>query len=399
MAKQNLTLDITATMGHPDICSVAEWLVEQGFIADWSENLDQFLPYDGEGDMIDYVWAHVGTRVLVDTSNGPVTCKVLVSPDSKVMEVLADTDSDSAVADIYKYFVSRLSGKFNIKETSDLKETLNATGLDPLVGEDEPNKAGQPESIQEKCVKMLTSIPLTEDLDRLSAEILYSTFGNDVVSLCEQSFSFQEHDLSHHDTNFTLFGKNFILRFTNSMGIHMVEVGLDLEDTPFPENAVVVHNIESLEKCILVNFFDFEEKVRIMTGGKIDIESARIDNYNTIVYTGMYGIYKAEVFVKPTTKLVQVELFDGDKSIGDSPVVHLDEPLEDDLATIVNSTKEEDEPKEEEKCPFCSGGSPDCDSEVLHMERDGDFADIYKEGKYMGTFHWKFCPLCAKPLA
>jgi hypothetical protein len=193
MAKQNLTLDITATMGHPDICSVAEWLVEQGFIADWSENLDPFLPYDGEGDMIDYVWAHVGTRVLVDTRDGSVTCKVLISPDSKVMEVLADTDSDSAVADIYKYFVSRLSDKFNIVESDDLKETLNAAGLDPLAGEDEP--------------------------------------------------------------------------------------------------------------------------------------------------------------------------------------------------------------KEEEKCPFCSGGSPDCDSEVLHMERDGDFADIFNEGKYMGTFHWKFCPLCAKPLA
>jgi hypothetical protein len=399
MAKQNLTLDITATMGHPDICSVAEWLVEQGFIADWSENLDQFLPYDGEGDMIDYVWAHVGTRVLVDTCNGPVTCKVLVSPDSKVMEVLADTDSDSAVADIYKYFVSRLSDKFDIQETPDLKDTLDGLGIDPLA-KDDTKEAGQSESIQEKCIKMLTSIPLTEDLDRLSAEILYSSFGNDVVSLSEQSFSFQEHDLSHHDTNFTLFGKNFILRFTNSMGIHVVEVGLDLEDTPFPENAVVVNNIEHLGEVILANFFNFEEKVRIMTGGKIDIKSARIDNYNTIVYTGTYGNLKAEVFVKPTTKLVQVELFDGDKSIGDSPVVHLGESLEDDLATIVSSTKDENEPKEEEKCPFCSGGSPDCDSEVLHMERDeGDFANIFNEGKYMGTFHWKFCPLCAKPLA
>ncbi len=192
MAKQKLTLDITATMGHPDICSVAEWLVENGFVADWNENLDGLLPYDGEGDIIDYAYAHLGVRALVDTCKGPVTCKVLMSTDSKVMEVLANTDSDSAVADIYKYFVSRLSDKFDIVESDDLKDTLYSAGLDPLAGEDEP--------------------------------------------------------------------------------------------------------------------------------------------------------------------------------------------------------------KEEEKCPFCSGGSPDCGSEVLHMERDGDLADIFNEGKFMGTFHWKFCPLCAKPL-
>lgn len=398
MAKQKLTLDITATMGHPDICSVAEWLVENGFVADWNENLDDLLPYDGEGDIINYAYTHLGVWTPVDTSNGPVSCKVLVSPDSKVMEVLANTDSDSALVDIYNHFVSRLSDKFDIVESDDLKETLIAAGFDPLA-KDEAEKDGQPESIQEKCIKMLTSIPLTEDLDRLSAEILYSSFGNDVVSVSEQSFSFQDNDLSHHDTKFTLFGKNFILRFTNSMGIHVVEVGLDLEDTPFPENAVIVRNIEHLGKVILANFFNFEENVRIMTGGKIDIESARIENTNTIVYTGTYGNLKAEVFVKPITKLVQVELFDGDKSIGDSPVVHLDEPLEDDLATIVNSTKEEDEPNEEEKCPFCSGGSPDCGSECLHMERDGDCAEIYNEGRFMGVFKWKFCPLCAKLLA
>lgn len=396
MAKQKLTLDIVTTVDQ---------LVEHGFLTRLGIGLDGFLPYDTPSHMIDYVWEHLGVRDFIYTNIGEVCCKVMISGEPKTFVVLANVDEDAKVIEsIYKHYVKELSDEFDIVESDHLKETLNAAGLDPLAVEDEPNKAGQPDSIQEKCIKMLTSIPLTDELDRLSAEILYSSFGNDVVSLTEQSFSFQEHDLSHHDTKFTLFGKNFILRFTNSMGIHVVEVGLDLEDTPFPENAVVVNNIESLEKCILVNFFDFEERVRIMTGGKIDIDSARIDNYNTIVYTGTYGIYKAEVFVKPTTKLVQVELFDGDKSIGDSPVVHLGESLEDDLANIVlanidNSTNDENEPNEEEKCPFCSGGSPDCDSEVLHMERDGDFADIFNEGKYMGTFHWKFCPLCAKPLA